>query len=370
MAKVDSPILNFHKNKKYSKANAVPLEGRLIQRSDGVPTPWWNLNYTLTKNPLAAFEFGRMSEIFGEEGAGKTTFCLEVAAYFQEQFGEAVGYVDSEQRLNTRYAVDLGLKSELTEVKQPASGEEAYETIKDMIRAGFKFIINDSIAGNVPLAILQGNAEDHHMGVHARLVGKETSVLRDMVNKAKCHIMFVNQTRMKIGAMGDPTDTTGGKASKFWMSYRLRFFDPRSKKIEEKVAKDLDDVLGSDDEQEEDGKKKKKGKTQEVGKGLNIKIIKNNLNSPFQTVPEQLYYGKGFDPHYAKLDFYQRLGLIKMSDTGKSLVYGKTKDPKTKKMKDRKLNMTTFLEKYEGEEKFRNKVKEALPEVDWSGVDF
>ena len=375
VTKKNPQLQKFLDSRKISRKSLKPLSGRLIQFSDGIPTPFMNLNYVLTKNPLVAFEFARMTEMFGDEGCGKTTFWLQIAAFWQMLTGEPVGIVESEQRLNTNYALSLGLQPdpEISSLTQPDGGEQAFEELKDMVKAGYRLIINDSIAGNVPKAIREGKAGASHMGVHARLCGQQLATLKSLVFKHKCHIIFINQTRMKIGEMGDPTITTGGKEIKFWFSYRLRFYQPRSLKIESESTKkggkkDLKDLEVGETETYDATKS-------EIGKGINIKIIKNNLNAPYQKVRERLFYGKGFDPVFGRLDLYKKIGLIGMSDTGKQITYGKKKDTKTGKMKDRTFNVPNFLANYETDE-FKQKAKDIIVEklqknnpndhIDWS----
>jgi len=366
------PMKAFLENKKIKKSDTVFLDGKALNSEDTVPTPFMNLNYALSKNPYAGFEFGRITEIFGDEATGKTSFCLEVAAYFQKVRKLPVLYVDSENSLNTRYALELGINKDLFILRQPENGEQAFEEIKAGVEAGFKLIINDSVAGNVPQAIMEGNAEDHHIGVHARLVGKELSVLRSLVAKHKCHIIFINQTRLKIGAMGDPTETTGGKAFKFWAGYRIQLLSSRGKKVEEKkslasIGQDSETEIEVDFEEEieievDDKKSKKskktdkeikekkiKGRTEEVGKGVDFKIIKNKNNNPYVKIPMKLYYGKGYSPFYSELNFYKDIGLIEISESMKSL-----------KFDGKGYNSSNFKELIESKE-FKEKLKALLP---------
>ena len=51
------------------------------------------------------------------------------------------------------------------------------------------------------------------------------------VSKSKCIVIFINQTRMKIGVVyGNPETTTGGVALKFYSSVRLEIKRERDKR--------------------------------------------------------------------------------------------------------------------------------------------
>lgn len=336
--KVDPKFDLFIKDKRWSKGDEFTFER---VRAEGIGSRFINLNLAFTGTRDVLFEWGRMAEITGEDDCGKTTFCIQVGVDFQNQFNEPWFFCDSEKRLNATYAKALGADPRLMHVKRPATGEEAFEQLKEAVKTGYRFIVNDSIPGNVPMAIMTGKAEDHHMGLHARLVSKETSVLRHLVAKHKAVILFVNQLTNKIGSMGDPLDTRGGRALKYWLSYRARFFDPRGDKV---VSGDLS---AYDTERVDDDQKRLK----ELGKDVRVKILKNKSAAPWTETKMRLFYGKGFDEQFSRLSFYADLGLIKMSDTGKSIEY-----------KGKDIAHKTFFDKVISDEKFMQAVAEKLKE--------
>ena len=76
-------------------------------------------------------------------------------------------------------------------------------------------IVIDSVAALVPKAELEGEMEDVHVGLQARLMSKALRKITGVVNKTKTAVIFINQLREKIGVMfGNPEVTPGGRALK------------------------------------------------------------------------------------------------------------------------------------------------------------
>lgn len=65
---------------------------------------------------------GRMVEVYGPEGSGKTTLTLHAIAECQRAGGVAA-FVDAEHALDVRYARQLGIQTEKLLVSQPDHGE-------------------------------------------------------------------------------------------------------------------------------------------------------------------------------------------------------------------------------------------------------
>ena len=67
---------------------------------------------------------GRIIEVFGPEGSGKTTVCLHMIAEAQAKGGIAA-FIDAEHALDPTYARELGVNIDELLVSQPDSGEQA-----------------------------------------------------------------------------------------------------------------------------------------------------------------------------------------------------------------------------------------------------
>src|SRR5437870_9704337 len=113
---------------------------------------------------------GRIVEVFGPEGSGKTTVCLHVIAEAQRHGGIAA-FVDAEHALDPTYARALGVNIDELLVSQPDSGEQALEISDLLIRSGaLDVLVIDSVAALVPRAEIEGEMGDSHVGLQARLM--------------------------------------------------------------------------------------------------------------------------------------------------------------------------------------------------------
>ena len=165
---------------------------------------------------------GRVVEIFGPEGSGKTTLTLHAIAECQRAGGIAA-FVDAEHALDVRYAQQLGVIPEKLLVSQPDTGEQALEIVEHLVRSGaVDLVVVDSVAALVPRAEIEGEMGDAHVGLQARLMSQALRKLTAAVHKSHTCLMFINQLRMKIGVtFGSPETTTGGNALKYYSSMRL-----------------------------------------------------------------------------------------------------------------------------------------------------
>src|SRR5882724_2030334 len=85
-----------------------------------IPTGSFSLDLALGVGGLPR---GRIIEVFGPEGSGKTTLALNVVAQAQKQGGKAA-YIDAEHAMDPEYAAKLGVKVNELLISQPDSGEE------------------------------------------------------------------------------------------------------------------------------------------------------------------------------------------------------------------------------------------------------
>ena len=228
---------------------------------------------------------GRVSEVYGVEGAGKTTLCLQVAAQCQAS-GGTVAYVDVENALDLNYAKVLGVDVSKIIFSQPNSGEQALDIVEALIKSGeVNLIIVDSVAALAPQAELDGEMGDATIGLVARLMGKALRKVVAAINQTNCATIFINQLRSNIGGYGNPDTTPGGRALKYAASQRIEMRKTTA-------IKEGADV---------------------VGNMVKIKIVKNKIASPMQVVELPLIFGKGFNPEDEVIDLAIDFGIISKS---------------------------------------------------------
>jgi recombination protein RecA len=144
---------------------------------------------------------GRVVEIYGPEGSGKTTLALEAIANAQKAGGIAA-FVDAEHALDPEYARNLGVDTDALLVSQPDTGEQALEIADMLIRSSaIDVIVIDSVAALVPRAEIEGEMGDSHVGLQARLMSQALRKLAGALNQTKTTAIFINQLREKVGVM-------------------------------------------------------------------------------------------------------------------------------------------------------------------------
>jgi recombination protein RecA len=144
---------------------------------------------------------GRIVEVFGPEGSGKTTVCLHIIAEAQRQGGIAA-FIDAEHALDPTYARELGVNIDELLVSQPDSGEQALEIADMLVRSGaLSIVVIDSVAALVPRAEIEGEMGDTHVGLQARLMSQAMRKLAGSLSKFDTTAIFINQLREKIGVM-------------------------------------------------------------------------------------------------------------------------------------------------------------------------
>jgi recombination protein RecA len=284
--------------KRFGEGAVMRLGEATHMRVEVVPTGSLALDRALG---VGGVPRGRVTEIYGPDGAGKTTLAQHIVAEAQRRDGVAA-YIDMEHALDPAYAAKCGVDVDNLFISQPDTGEQALEIAETLIRSGaVDIIVVDSVAALVPRAEIEGEMGDSHPGLQARLMSQALRKLSGAIRQSNTALIFTNQLREKIGVMfGNPETTSGGRALKFYASVRL---DVR------RIAaiKDRGEVIGN---------------------RTRVRVTKNKVAPPFRVAEFDIIYDEGISKPGDLLDMAVELDVIEKRGSyyyrdGESLAQGR-----------------------------------------------
>jgi len=279
--------------KQFGKGSIIKLDQDRRSDVEAIPTGSLTLDWALG---IGGVPRGRVIEIFGPEGGGKTTLTLSIISQVQKKGGVAA-FIDAEHAVDPNYAERLGVNLSELLISQPDTGEQALEIVETLVRSNaVDIIVIDSVAALVPRAEIEGEMGASHMGLQARLMSQALRKLTGIISKSKTCVIFINQIRMKIGVMfGNPETTSGGRALKFYSSVRIDIRRIGSIKS--------GDVI--------------------VGSRTLAKVVKNKVAAPFRKAEFDIMYDRGISHVGSVMEMAVNNDIMQKS--GAWLIYNETK---------------------------------------------
>ena len=279
---------------------------------------------------------GRVSQIHGNEGAGKSTLTYQIAANYQKFTGEPLADYDFERTGTVPFITRVGVDPKLCHFEQPDSVEACIKDTIRRMRMGIRFMIYDSIPrmkSKVPMDdILKDKAFKGFGANHARSMGMFYDLLLPWAAEYDCHFMMVNQTRDRIedsqeatNAQKYPTFTNlpyslpGGRVCRFTPSVM----------IELKLTKALRACSGKEGEDPflvEPMTPETEGKF--VVNAVRARTLKNKVTGMgYREGTIYVRPGIGIDDNMSVRELAKAYGLIEYVASGKKWRVGEEKDP-------------------------------------------
>jgi len=228
---------------------------------------------------------GAITEIYGPDGAGKTTLCAQVAASAQRS-GLHVFYIDMEHRADVEYMRILGVDIDKLLFLQPDTGNDALNAAQSLIETGdLGLVIIDSIPALIPVAETEAEIGDSLPGLQARLISQTLRMIMPSIRVTNTALVVINQLRASIGInspYGPKNDRPGGHALKHMVSMRIEL--KRIKTVKEKEIP--------------------------VGIMVQATIQKSSVGIPLRAATVMLRFGVGFDRIDDLLTLGERYGVI------------------------------------------------------------
>jgi recombination protein RecA len=205
---------------------------------------------------------GRITEIWGPEGTGKTTLALIGIAQAQRANpGAMQGWIDMEQRYDADWAAKLGVDTSRLYLAEPTSAEEVADVTKVMLTSGLmNKVVVDSVGGMVSEGEKEKDAGEVTVGQVPKIVTRMVKIAAVEARIHKVDFWIINQVRARIGGpTGRGADTTRGGGFALGHSSTLRM---KTRKTGETLTIGKDDTVV------------------QVGFEVAVKVEKNSVASP------------------------------------------------------------------------------------------
>jgi len=263
--------------------------GDITKEIKFIPTGSWVVNRIIgdgshTNSP-GGFPRGYITEVFGDEGCGKTTLALHACQQAQ-LLGERVIYADFEHSLRTQFNYIKNIGLDLSPSKfihlTPSCLEDGVKQIGRALKELKPgIIVVDSVTTMLPKASFDADADDSvQIGLHAKLTGTFLNWMSKYLEDADTALVLLNQLRSAIKGKYDrgPDEvTSGGRAPRFFSTVRVELRAGRTQTIDEKSI-----ITGE------------KEKTK-INQTVKATVIKNKLDVPFKSGPLYIAFGQGID---------------------------------------------------------------------------
>jgi len=280
-------------NKTYGVGSILALDSKSHGNYDLISTG--SIGFDHITLGIGGFAKGKLYELRGWEGTGKSTICGHAVAECQKQGGKVL-YIDGEYAVDKNYFQQLGVDTTKMLIAQPTCGEEGFNIAMEMINTGeIDLVVIDSDSSLIPKKMLDGEVGDSTIGRKALLNSNAYPKLKGALSKHNVCVIVISQYREKIGVMfGNPTTTQGGHALKFYSDCIIE--------LTKSPAKEGD---------------------QQYGNITKLKTIKNKMFPPYRKSDFEIVYGVGIDKFKEIMELGNTYEILRKY--GKTITYDNIK---------------------------------------------
>ncbi len=264
--------------------------------TDFISTGATMLDIAVANRPHGGIAVGRITELTGLEGSGKSLVGASMIADTQRRGGIAV-LIDTETAVNPEFFAAVGINMKKLVYAHLVTVEDIFEAVVDIIekvrtsdsKDKLVTIVVDSVAAASTKAELEGTFAKEGYGMEkAYLISKAMRKITGLIGRQRIALVFTNQLRQKLNApaFSDPWTTSGGKAIAFHASTRIRLSQTGK-------LKDSDGNI--------------------VGVSVKADVVKNRLGPPHRKAEFNIYFNRGIDDYSSWLDVLSENSIIKKS---------------------------------------------------------
>lgn len=258
-------FLSLKKECPQSLAGLASEEKKFLLNLPVYDTGFFSLNRILGHSGIPK---GKVIEIYGEPGTGKTTLALQMLSQNQYEDKRGNAFIDAEFALNVPYIKTLGVNPDKLILVKPDSGHEAFRAIETLLRSNAcNFIVVDSVPSLTPKDDLEKDLGEGQVGKLPQMMSRALPIISKLAEQTGTTVIFINQTRMLIGTYVPTKTTPGGNALKFYSSIRLELTRKEPIKLGDEI----------------------------VGNVTEIKCVKNKVAPPFKKCQLTMKHGEGFN---------------------------------------------------------------------------
>jgi recombination protein RecA len=271
--------------------------------TDFISTGATMLDIAVSNRPYGGIAVGRITELTGLEGSGKSLVGAQLIANTQKRGGVAV-LIDTETAVNPEFFKAVGIDMNKLVYVHLSTVEDIFDAITNIIekvRAGKQTdklvtIIVDSVAAASTKKEMEADfGKDGYATDKAIIISKAMRKITGLLGRERIALVFTNQLRQKMNApaFSDPWTTSGGKAIAFHASTRIRL-----------------SLIG----------KIQDGNKNVIGVNVKAVVVKNRLGPPHRVAEFDIYFDRGIDDYGSWLDVLKDNGLVKQSGAWYTMV--------------------------------------------------